>query len=551
MNIMIKQMSSLKKIRNTEDMKKGEINKKLMFGGETFSYQTALYSEDKIDVGLSVESLLKDYIKLYLVKNVMMDYPIEPFSRDEDFLTKEPGVMPDLLLPAEEQNNCVRLSGGVAAVWIEINIPKNFKAGEYPVKIKFSGMNIYNNDEKFEAEQLMNIEVAAADIPEQSTIFTQWFHTDCIAAVHNAEIYSEKHWELIDKYMSLAAKLGMNMILTPVITPPLDTEIGGFRPNVQLVKIEKKNEKYIFDFSKLERWISLCRKNGIKYYEISHLFSQWGLKYSPNISVSEDGKEKYIFGWHVPARDKSYKDFLEQFIPALVKILHSEGIEKQCFFHLSDEPSKEHVDDYRYAYEIVKPLIGECRIMDALSDVDFYENGLLSTPVTATSHIEPFLEKNIKNQWAYYCCAQDFKVGNRFMAMPSYRNRILGLQIYKFGIEGFLQWGYNFYFSQHSKYLINPYITSSSDRAFPSGDPFSVYPGNDRPLPSLRALIFREALQDVEICRMLEKYEGKEKVIELIEQEAGEKITFSEYPGNEEFIIRVMEKIAARIKKYC
>ena len=137
------------------------------------------------------------------------------------------------------------------------------------------------------------------------------------------------------------------------------------------------------------------------------------------------------------------------------------------------------------------------------------------------------------------------------MAMPSYRNRILGLQIYKFGIEGFLQWGYNFYFSQHSKYLINPYITSSSDRAFPSGDPFSVYPGNDRPLPSLRALIFREALQDVEICRMLEKYEGKEKVIELIEQEAGEKITFSEYPGNEEFIIRVMEKIAARIKKYC
>ena len=123
MNIMIKQMSSLKKIRNTEDMKKGEINKKLMFGGETFSYQTALYSEDKIDVGLSVESLLKDYIKLYLVKNVMMDYPIEPFSRDEDFLTKEPGVMPDLLLPAEEQNNCVRLSGGVAAVWIEINIP--------------------------------------------------------------------------------------------------------------------------------------------------------------------------------------------------------------------------------------------------------------------------------------------------------------------------------------------------------------------------------------------------------------------------------------------
>ena len=37
----------------------------------------------------------------------------------------------------------------------------------------------------------------------------------------------------------------------------------------------------------------------------------------------------------------------------------------------------------------------------------------------------------------------------------------------------------------------------------PSGDPFSVYPGKDGPVASLRALNFKDALQDVDILRAL------------------------------------------------
>lgn len=79
------------------------------------------------------------------------------------------------------------------------------------------------------------------------------------------------------------------------------------------------------------------------------------------------------------------------------------------------------------------------------------------------------------------------------MTMPSYRNRILGLQIYKFNIEGFLQWGYNFYYNQYSLKKINPYIISSADKAFPSGDAFSVYPVTNGAGLSLRANIISSA----------------------------------------------------------
>ena len=112
----------------------------------------------------------------------------------------------------------------------------------------------------------MVFDVIDVKIPDQKTYFTQWFHTDCIATAHNVAIYSEEHWDLIDKYMAMANELGINMILTPVITPPLDTGEGIKRPCTQLVKIEKKDNKYLFDFSLLKRWIAMAEKNNIKYF---------------------------------------------------------------------------------------------------------------------------------------------------------------------------------------------------------------------------------------------------------------------------------------------
>ena len=188
--------------------------------------------------------------------------------------------------------------------------------------------------------------------------------------------------------------------------------------------------------------------------------------------------------------------------------------------------------------------------MDALSSVDFFNTSLVTIPVTAIDHIEPFLEKKCENQWAYYCCAQSKKVANRFMAMPSYRSRILGIQLYKYDIKGFLQWDFNFYYSQLSLFSINPYVTTSSEKAFPSGDPFSVYPGKDGPLPSLRAKVFKEAIQDVSLFKLLEKYTGKENVIKFIEEKAGFEITFSEYPKSAEFLLDLNDMIKAEIKKY-
>ena len=67
-------------------------------------------------------------------------------------------------------------------------------------------------------------------------------------------------------------------------------------------------------------------------------------------------------------------------------------------------------------------------------------------------------------------------MSNRFMAMPGYRTRILGLQCYKENVAGFLQWALNFYNSRYSMRHLNPFYETDGDGAFPSGDAFMIYP---------------------------------------------------------------------------
>ena len=542
MNLTVKQISSLEKIRNIDDIPQRAIEQKTMLGAEVFSYQIVICTDESTCMSVEIKSPIEEYVKVYKVDRVYMDFPNYNGASGAQ-ITSESGMMPDLLTPINNLNGNLRVCQNPECLWITVSVPKDFPPGRYPVEIKFSGEQVNGKRQKFAFSQIMDIDILGINLPEQKTIFTQWFHTDCIATAHNVDIYSEEHWSLIDKYMCLASELGINMILTPVFTPALDTGIGKRRPCVQLVGIKKSGNLYEFDFSQLGRWISLCRKNNIKYLEISHLFSQWGLKYTPNIEAYENGEKKYIFGWHIESRDESYREFLAQFLPALVSFLKEHDVYEKSYFHLSDEPTAEHLDNYRYAYELVRPLIGNRPIMDAISDVNIFESGYMDIPVSTTTEIEPFLAKNYDNQWAYYCSAQHCDVSNRFLSMPSFRNRILGLQLYKYDIKGFLQWGFNFYYSRESQYEINPYIDTSAGRGFPSGDSFLVYPGKNEPLPSLRAMIFKEALQEVELCRLAETYIGRDKVIELIDKEAGGAITFRDYPDNAEFLPEFNEKL--------
>jgi len=134
--------------------------------------------------------------------------------------------------------------------------------------------------------------------------------------------------------------------------------------------------------------------------------------------------------------------------------------------------------------------------------------------------------------------------------MPSARNRILGLQLYKYNIKGFLQWGYNFWYSQYSRYPINPFCVTDAGYAFPSGDAFIVYPSEEGPLESIRLEVFFEALQDLRALQLLETLLGREAIMNLLEDGLDTPITFSEYPTDARWLLEMREEINLKIADY-
>lgn len=89
------------------------------------------------------------------------------------------------------------------------------------------------------------------------------------------------------------------------VYPPLDTAVGGERPTVQLVDVTVRGREVRFGFDKLDRYMEMAEASGIQYFEISHLFTQWGATGGRPKFGRRDGEVKQIFGWDTDAASAS------------------------------------------------------------------------------------------------------------------------------------------------------------------------------------------------------------------------------------------------------
>ena len=519
--------------------------------GERISVQF-LYSYEKNDPNQAffthrstpvISGSLAPYANIRDVRHVPVMVTTHPAGVDDNMLRTAPGLFPDVLEPLHYGGKLSITAGVLSSTWIEIEIPKDIEAGKHTLSVALD----INDGEKSEAS--VAVDVINATLPDEDIYFTQWFHTDGLAQYYSVPVWSEKHWKTVENFARVAAKNGINMLLTPVFTPPLDTAVGGERLTTQLVGVTVTDGKYSFDFSLLDRWVAMCDRVGIKYLEISHFFTQWGAAHAPKIMATVDGEYKRIFGWDTEAAGEEYSAFLRQFLSEMLAHLKKSGNDKRCFFHVSDEPGLQHLENYKAAKAVIADLLDGYTIMDALSKIDFYKTGALDHPVCSSNHIEPFLEAKVPGLWTYYCVSQWKDVSNRYHSMPACRNRSIGMQMYKFNIAGFLHWGYNFYNNQFSENPINPYSVTDCDFGFPGGDSFSVYPGADGEcLESMRIKVFYEALQDMKAMRLCEKYYSHDEVVAAMEEVFGEEIRFDKCTKSADMMLAIREKINSMIK---
>lgn len=511
--------------------KKEKVNGSALIN-EKYSIQFAFYGSEELTY--KVNSTNMSELSVFYVKQIPSMTPIKE-KKDSHFLNGVPGFFPDLLQPIKEEGTITGTAYQWHSIWIEICPEEMTNLDTRQIDLVISnGIN--------EVYSTFSLTVIPTLLPKQQLIHTEWLHTDCLSDYYNAPVFSEKYWEIVKNYIKFAQEHGQNMILTPIFSPPLDTEIGCYRPTVQLVDVKIIDNHYTFDFSNLTKWAKICKETGIEYLEFSHLYSQWGADFSPHIVATINGQKSSLFGWHTESSSVEYVEFLKIFLPQLIKWIEESNYKSKVFFHLSDEPSNDSIETYSQFSSLVKELIKPYPIIDALSNFDFYQKELVDIPVVATDHIAPFIENKVSSLWAYYCSAQRDYVSNRFFDMPSYRTRIIGYQLFLNKVKGFLHWGYNFWYTQYSKKIVNPFVETDAGGAFASGDAYLVYPGKNGPLPSIRLKNIHYAMQDIQALEKLSFLIGRDQVEKILNSEI-DQITFSSYPTDDNWFLDRREEI--------
>ena len=442
-------------------------------------------------------------------------------EHDDYYISDRPFLCADILRPIDKTKPFLREKqwGGV---WV--NVPPR-AAGQYTYTVRVIDAGGNELGVCATAAEVVDCQIGKPDF-----IFTNWFHYDGIAQYYRLPVFSDAYNRIVDRFIESAVAHGMNMLLIPLFTPPLDTRVGQERLTVQLVDVTVKKGKYAFGFDRLLAYMRRVQKLGIEYFEMSHLFTQWGAAAAPKVVADVDGEKKRIFGWDTPAVGGAYERFLSAFLPALRTALVEAGLYRACRFHVSDEPSDTGIEKYAAARALFKRHLPDAPLMDAVSHYAFYESGLVDVPIVATNAIQTFLDHNVEKLWAYSCCVQGSNyLSNRFIAMPGERTRVIGLQLFLNNCVGFLHWGYNFYNTQNSDEPIDPYAVNDACGAFPSGDSFIVYPGAEGPIDSVRHELTAAAWRDLALMQRLAEKVGRPTAEKLLTDNGFGK-NFTEYP---------------------
>ncbi len=510
MPIQLKTVNSMQRVlysvQPTFEEKSATVLKRMKY-----ALQIAMYTDaHSYNLTLDVVGKLKDVITVYEQRHV----PVTtiPQTIDEYYETTSPALVPDALIKHEKPFDLPPRQHRALSVIFDIS--DKVEAGEYETVF-----NLKNEKDEVVASCSHTLTIKDVCLDDTDLVLTNWMHYDCIAQKHNVKLFGNSFYKVFDSYLKVFTECGYNMLLTPLFTPPLDTKIGSERQTAQLIKVKKLDSGYEFDFSDFEKFVKFAKRRGIKYFELSHLFTQWGGNACPKIIADVNGKQERIFGWDVPSTDVRYLDFLTAFIPQLIENLKKLSIDKCSYFHLTDEPNEKHIEKYTELRKFVKALIGDMPTMDAMSHYEYYEKGLVDIPVPEIDVYKPFKENGVKPLFTYNCCNPSWgNYSNRFLSMPLHRTRIIGAQLYQTKVQGYLHWGYNFYNARLSVGEIDPYSNTDANAGFPSGDGFIVYPIKSGATHSLRSVAGFEAFDDYRILKQAEKILGEEKVDALLKE---------------------------------
>jgi hypothetical protein len=446
-----------------------------------------------------------------------------------------PGYVPDPLLDGRK----TRIARGeYVSFWIKVSIPRSTPPGiiSLPVEFVAGGKTVKTST--------VRIKVYDVTLPKRRGFpVTHWFYTDALLDWYGLDAFEPAFWDILKPYIKNCVQHGQDTLYVPVFTPPLD----GVKRPTQLLRVSRasgdNDRRYKFDWTEVKRYIAMARQAGIRYFEWTHLFQQWGCEYALRVYEGQGRNERLLWRPNTRATSSTYRSFLREFLTELRHFLGREKLLEHSFFHVSDEPhGAQHLENYSKARDMLKHLAPWMKTMDALSEIAYGRQKATDMPIPSIRVTKAFRDEDIPC-WTYFCCGPRGRYLNRLMDTPLIKIRMSGWLFYRFGVQGFLHWGYNYWYKRQTRTLIDPF-TESAALYWPRwayGDPFVVYPGEKGPIDSIRWEVFAASLQDYALLQAA-GIDPADSLLEPFED-------FDSFPKEESWLIAARRKVLARAAK--
>jgi hypothetical protein len=398
-----------------------------------------------------------------------------PNHRKSELSRPAPARFPDYLSDAKQM---AVEAGRYQAVYLTIRVPRDAQAGDYEGAMTFHA-------DQGERTLPLALTLFPLTLPdERHLMVTEWFSTGRFKQFHGVDSSNS------DAFYKMLAVYARNMA---------DHRQNVFRVSSDLIAATRHSDgKLTFDFSRFDKWCDVFWGTGrMDLLETGFVARFRDGDWSSKAIVLQDFRvrdEEKAASMTMPGQE-----YLPQFLPALEQHLQERGWLDKTVFHIADEPSDHNVMTWREASDFVHRYGPRLKRLDAIETPHCLDR--LEIWVPKLDHYATWQEaysdaqRHGDEMWFY--TVGIFQAGvypNKTVDVPLIQSRTLHWFNYRFGLTGYLHWGYN-------AWTNDPFEAPGQHR----GDGWHVYPTKGGLLDSLRWEQMRNGIQDYEYFRLLEE----------------------------------------------
>ncbi|MBO5257175.1 MAG: DUF4091 domain-containing protein, partial [Clostridia bacterium] len=339
----------------------------------------------------------------------------------------------------------------------------------------------------------LNLKIYRAVLPDETMKMIIGYNAGTCAKYHDVALYSDEYFKLEEQYLAMLRRMHQNMMYT-----------GGIK------KTLVGENKWEFDFTEFVAQVKRYEKAGMKYFN------------APSVGWRQSWSASTILlNGTIPAMSYEGYCYLTQYLPALRDVLKENGWLDRFVMGVADEPNDANCTEFRALCGLIRKIVPEIRLIDAMSYGNLHGALDIWVPLNAEYDRHRAELESLRAAgdeiWHYVCCGpREPGYINRFMDYPLLSTRYLHWGNYKYDLTGFLHWAANYYQPGQDPFTLNCPEHHNTDSVcyLPAGDTHIIYPGKGEPWLSIRLEAERESAEEYELLRELAKTD-KAKADEL------------------------------------